>query len=219
MTRFGQKPIVDHFRIFGCVTCVHVRYSKKKKLNAKGEKCVVLGVNKESKAYRLCKPITKRICISIDVVFDENNWNWENNHEGKLVALELEGNEEAGSKECAHSDGKETNKSRFGGENEVALHCKLCNILGEVQVEWQIILMVKSFQTKTLVRHGTIRMVISLAAMKEWTIFQLDDKSAFLHGELVEQPHQQIYGNTNRTSSSSYKKDTSLFERDKYSLS
>ena len=36
--------------------------------------------------------------------------------------------------------------------------------------------------------------MISLAAQKEWTVYQLDVKSAFLHGELsedvfVEQPH------------------------------
>jgi hypothetical protein len=36
-------------------------------------------------------------------------------------------------------------------------------------------------------RHDTIRMIISLAAMNEWIVFQLDVKSAFLHGELVEQ--------------------------------
>lgn len=42
-------------------------------------------------------------------------------------------------------------------------------------------------------RLDTIRLVIALAAQKEWTIYQLDVKSAFLHGELnekvfVEQP-------------------------------
>ena len=42
-------------------------------------------------------------------------------------------------------------------------------------------------------RLDTIRLVISLAAQKEWVIYQLDVKSAFLHGELneevyVEQP-------------------------------
>lgn len=36
-------------------------------------------------------------------------------------------------------------------------------------------------------RLDTIRVVISLAALKEWTIYQLDVKSAFLHGELSEE--------------------------------
>lgn len=36
-------------------------------------------------------------------------------------------------------------------------------------------------------RQDTIRLVISLAAQNTWPIFQLDVKSAFLHGELQEQ--------------------------------
>ena len=46
-------------------------------------------------------------------------------------------------------------------------------------------------------RHDTIKMVIALAAQNSWPIFQLDVKSAFLHGYLeeavfIEQPSGYI---------------------------
>ena len=46
-------------------------------------------------------------------------------------------------------------------------------------------------------RMDTLRMIIALAAQKGWTIYQLDVKSTFLHGELsekvyVEQPRGYI---------------------------
>jgi len=46
-------------------------------------------------------------------------------------------------------------------------------------------------------RHYTIRLVVALAAQNSWFIFQLDVKSAFLHGNLeeevyVEQPPDYI---------------------------
>ena len=38
-----------------------------------------------------------------------------------------------------------------------------------------------------MARLDTIRIVISLAAQKAWVIYQLDVKSAFLHGEITEE--------------------------------
>jgi hypothetical protein len=37
-----------------------------------------------------------------------------------------------------------------------------------------------------VVRIDTIRMIIALAAQRSWLIYQLDVKSAFLHGDLSE---------------------------------
>ena len=69
----GHKPAVDHFRISGCVAYLYILDQKRMKLDDKGEKYVLLGMSKESKAYHLYNHITKRICISRDVVFDKNN--------------------------------------------------------------------------------------------------------------------------------------------------
>lgn len=38
-------------------------------------------------------------------------------------------------------------------------------------------------------RWDTIRTIIAIAAIKGWSVFQLDVKSAFLHGELIETVH------------------------------
>lgn len=70
----GLKPNIDHFRIFGCVTFAHIPDEKRKKLDDKGEKCIFLGVSEQSKAYKLYNPLTKKIVISRDVVFDEEKF-------------------------------------------------------------------------------------------------------------------------------------------------
>ncbi|KAL5759339.1 hypothetical protein ACOSQ2_018177 [Xanthoceras sorbifolium] len=103
--------VVDYFWVFGCIAYAHIADEKRKKLDDKGEKCIFLGVSDQSKAYKLYNPITKKIVISRDVVFDEER-------------------------------------------------------------TWS---------------HDTIRLVVTLAAQNSWPIYQLDVKSAFLHGELQEQ--------------------------------
>ncbi|KAL5836714.1 hypothetical protein ACOSQ3_013883 [Xanthoceras sorbifolium] len=76
----GNRPAIDHFRIFGCIAFAHILDEKRKKLDDKGEKCIFLGVSKQSKAYKLYNPKTKKIVISRDVVFDEEKfWPWNYN--------------------------------------------------------------------------------------------------------------------------------------------
>ncbi|CAA7027704.1 unnamed protein product [Microthlaspi erraticum] len=74
----NHKPSVEHVRVFGCVAYALVPYERRVKLDEKSIQCVFVGVSKESKAYRLYNPETKKIIISRDVRFDESRkWDWE----------------------------------------------------------------------------------------------------------------------------------------------
>lgn len=71
-----MKPTVEYFRVFGCIAHVHIPDQKRSKLDDKSLECVLLGVSDESKAYRLFDPASKKIIVSMDVVFEENeSWN------------------------------------------------------------------------------------------------------------------------------------------------
>jgi len=95
----GVKPNVDYFRVFGCIGHVHVSDSKRKKLDDKSFQCVLLGMSEESKAYRLYDPASKKIVVSRDVVFEENEC-WDlgrSNEEARLDILEWGDSNEEGS--------------------------------------------------------------------------------------------------------------------------
>jgi len=43
----GFKPSIDHFRVFRCVSHVHIPNYKRTKLDDKSVRCVLLGVSEE----------------------------------------------------------------------------------------------------------------------------------------------------------------------------
>lgn len=91
----GQRPGVDHFKIFGCIAYTHIPDEKRKKVDDKGEKCIFLSVSEQSKAYRLYNPNTKKIIISRDVVFDEEKlWSWNDNGVGQQIPTNFDGENE-----------------------------------------------------------------------------------------------------------------------------
>lgn len=62
-------------KFFGCVSYAHVPDQLRKKLDSKGEKCIFVGYNDDSKAYKLYNPSTKKVIISRDVQFiEEEAW-------------------------------------------------------------------------------------------------------------------------------------------------
>ena len=92
----GEKHFMEFFRVFGCIAFIHVPEARRTKLEDRSVPCVLLGVSEESKAYRLYNPITKKIVISRDVVFEEKReWDWDTSYE-QQVSMELEWGEDQG---------------------------------------------------------------------------------------------------------------------------
>ena len=118
----NNKPSVDHLRIFGCIAYAMVPYERRIKLDEKSTKCVFFGLSKESKAYRLYNPTTKKILISRDVQFDESiGWNWEEETEEKV--LEWEDIEEAGENiEPEPGENVEPEEAQHDGEEEAEVN-------------------------------------------------------------------------------------------------
>lgn len=315
----GVKPSVEHFRVFGCVSHVHVPDVRRTKLENKSFACVLLGVSEESKAYRLYNPVSKRIVISRDVIFEEGKqWDWDKSYKEQLVAtLDWGDDEKSGyvsevdeatseedeevreenispnvsqgsevvsnpreervreppiwMRDYASGEGlseeenevnaamfaeNEVNASVFASEDplyyeeavkiskwQLAMDAEIkaieknetweltelpagakkigvrwiyktkLNENGEVD-KYKARLVAKGYSQQhgvdytevfaPVARMDTVRMIIALAAQKSWKIYQLDVKSAFLHGELseevyVEQPRgYEQQGNENK---------------------
>jgi hypothetical protein len=67
----GKKPSVAHFKVFGCECYMHVPDEDHTKLELKSRKCIFLGYDMESKAYRLYDPQARKVQLSRYVVFLE----------------------------------------------------------------------------------------------------------------------------------------------------
>ena len=68
---YGQKPRVEHLRVFGCVAYVHVPKDERGKLDSKTKKCVLLGYGSVQKGYRIYDRLTQKVFYSRNVKFDE----------------------------------------------------------------------------------------------------------------------------------------------------
>ena len=58
---------VTHLKVFGCVS-----YELRKNLDNKGHKCIFVGYSEDTKAYKLYDPVARKVIISRDVQFFEN---------------------------------------------------------------------------------------------------------------------------------------------------
>ena len=58
--------------MFGIIAYVNVPKEKRRKLDAKAEKCILVGYSDEQKGYKCYNPRTKQARVSRNVVFDES---------------------------------------------------------------------------------------------------------------------------------------------------
>jgi hypothetical protein len=70
----GTKLNVAHLRTFGFIAYAHIPSELRKKLDDRSEKCIFTGYSETSKAYRLYNPITKKLILSRDIQFLENQF-------------------------------------------------------------------------------------------------------------------------------------------------
>jgi hypothetical protein len=79
---------VSHSKVFGCIAYAHVPKQTRSKLDDKSEKCIFIGYDEQSKAYKLFNPITKKVIVSRDVVFKEEE-SWDGNIDKTIIGTTI----------------------------------------------------------------------------------------------------------------------------------
>jgi len=73
----NRKPKVHHLRTFDYIAYVKTVGPGISKLSDRSTKMVFVGYETGTKGYRVCDPVTKKLQISRDVIFEESKgWNW-----------------------------------------------------------------------------------------------------------------------------------------------
>ena len=68
----GMNHSVSHLIFFHCVAYARVIDELRKKLDKKGQKCIFVGYSEYTKSYKLYDPVTRKVIISSNVQFIEN---------------------------------------------------------------------------------------------------------------------------------------------------
>ena len=86
----GNKPNVNHLRVFGSITYRHIPDQLRKKLDDKSEQLILVGYHSTG-GYKLLDPVNKQVIISMDVIIDEvKEWNWGSNEKNDAVRIMCE---------------------------------------------------------------------------------------------------------------------------------
>ncbi|KAL8120304.1 hypothetical protein AgCh_017462 [Apium graveolens] len=85
VTPYEEKPHIGHIRVFGCIAHMRIPSVNMQKLDNRSKRVVHLGKEPETKAYKLYDPVSKRVHVNKDIVFEETkSWVWEQEAEKKI---------------------------------------------------------------------------------------------------------------------------------------
>src|SRR5436305_2037696 len=70
----GEKPRVDQLRKFGCVVYRHIPKKRRRKLDSKSMKGILVGYESDSGMYRVYHPQIDKVAITRDVIICENDF-------------------------------------------------------------------------------------------------------------------------------------------------
>ena len=69
----GNPVDFNNLRIFGCLAFVHISNDERSKLVPKSKKCVFVGYSKGVKGFKFWDPISKKMVINKDAVFEKQS--------------------------------------------------------------------------------------------------------------------------------------------------
>ena len=69
---FREAVGLSHVRILGLIAYVHIPDEKRKKLDPKSEKCILVEYSLEQKGYKCFNPSTQKVRVSRDVIFNKS---------------------------------------------------------------------------------------------------------------------------------------------------
>ena len=71
-----QDVLLGDLRVFGCDAYAHIPKDERGKYDSKARKCILVGYSSESKGYRLYNPEQRKLIVSRDVKFNEEQINF-----------------------------------------------------------------------------------------------------------------------------------------------